>query len=156
MSGSFAIEEGETKIEAEEVSRMLTDYIIQGQVMKMTMGLVDEVDSWDGPEYISEHVYAIEFMVGSQLINEITAWDGRKAFKLMSLSPPKEVETGSEEQKQAREVVEACLQKSFGFKQTHGLIVRVFGETLGSLWRKQEGSDNVPGTYAHWLRHGST
>jgi hypothetical protein len=95
-------------------------------------------------------------MVGSQLINELTAWDGQKAFKLMSLSLPKEGEVESAEQKQAREIVETCLQKSFGFKLAHGLILRVFKETLGSLWRKHEGSDNVPGTYAHWFRHGTT
>jgi hypothetical protein len=73
----------------------------------------------------------------------------------MSLPLPREGEVESAEQKQAREIVEACLQKSFGFKLAHGLILRVFGDTLGSLWRKHEGSDNVPGTYAHWLRHGT-
>jgi hypothetical protein len=155
MGGSFTIEEGERKIGAEEVSRMLTDYIIQGQVMTMVMGLIDEEDGWDGPNYVAEQVYGIEYMVGSQLINDITGWDGQKAFDLMSLSLPKEGEVESTEQKQAREIVEACLQKSFGFKLAHGLILRVFGDTLGSLWRKHEGSDNVPGTYAHWLRHGT-
>ena len=152
---SFTIEEENGKIGPEEVSKMLTDYIIQGQVMTMVMGLVDEEDCWDGPKYTAEHVYAIEYMVGSQLINEITAWDGQKAFDLISLSLPKEGEVESAEQKQAREIVEACLQKSFGFKLAHGLILRVLGETVGSLWRKHEGSDNVPGTYAHWLRHGT-
>ena len=155
MGGSFTIEEEGKKTGAEEVSRMLTDYIIQAQVMTMAMGLVDEEDGWNGPEYVAEHVYAIDYMVGSQLINEITGWDGQKAFNLMSLSLPKETEVESAEQRQAREIVEACLQKSFGFKLAHGLILRVFGDTLGSLWRKYEGSDNVPGTYAHWLRHGT-
>lgn len=155
MGGSFTIEEEGRKTGAEEVSRMLTDYIIQAQVMTMVMGLVDEEDGWNGPEYVAEHVYAIDYMVGSQLINEITGWDGQKAFNLMSLSLPKESEVESTEQRQAREIVEACLQKSFGFKLAHGLILRVFGDTLGSLWRKHEGSDNVPGTYAHWLRHGT-
>lgn len=154
MEASEPIEERERKIEPEEVSRMLTDYIIQGQVMTMVMGLVDEEDSWDGPRYVAEHVYGIEFMVGSQLINEITDWDGRKAFNLMSLSLPKGGEVESMEQKQGRGIVEACLQKSFGFKLAHGLILKVLGDTLGSLWRQHEGSDNVPGTYAHWLRYG--
>lgn len=54
-----------------------------------------------------------------------------------------------------REIVEACLQKSFGFKLAHELILWVFGDTLGSLWRKHEGPDNVLGTYVHWLRHGT-
>ena len=155
MGGSFEIEENNAKIGPEEVSRMLTDYIIQGQVMTMVMGLIDEEDGWDGPKYVADHVYAIEYMVGSQLINGFTVWDGQKAFHLMSLSLPNEGETESPDQKQARDIVEACLQKSFGFKLAHGLITRVFGDTLGSLWRKHDGSDNVPGTYAHWLRYGT-
>ena len=74
----------------------------------------------------------------------------------MSLSLPKEGEMEDEEQKQAKEIVEACLQKSFGCKPlAHGLILRMFGETLGSLWRKHLGSGDVPGMYAHWLRHGT-
>ena len=153
--GSYTIEEDGEKIGPEEVSRLLTDYIIQGQAISMVMGLVDDEDGWDGPKYVAEHVYFIEFMVGAQLINKFTAWDGRKAFDLMSLSLPKEGEAESVEQKKAREIVENCLRKSFGFKLAHGLILRVMGDTLGSLWRKHEGSDNVPGTYAHWLRHAT-
>ncbi len=156
MGGDFTIQEEGRTIEPEETSKMLTDYIIQGQVMTMVMGLIDEEDNWDGPQYVADHVYAIEFMVGAQLINEMTAWDGRKAFQLMSLSLPKQSEFENDEQRQAREIVENVLQRSFGFKLAHGLILRVFGETLGSLWRKHEGSDNVPGTYAHWLRYGTT
>ena len=152
---SLTFEENGRKFSPKEVSEMLTDYIIQGQVMTMVMGLVDDEDGWDGPKYVAEHVYAIEYMVGSQLINELTAWDGPRAFKLMSLPLPKEGEVESEEQKQAKDIVEQCLQKSFGFKLAHGLILRVMGDTLGSLWRKHTDSDDVPGTYAHWLRHGS-
>ncbi|KAF1351085.1 hypothetical protein BDV97DRAFT_294699 [Delphinella strobiligena] len=155
MGGSFTIDDGERQIGAEEAGKMLTDYIAQGQALTMVMGLIDEEDGWDGPKYVAEHVYGIDYMVGSQLINEITSWDGQKAFDLMSLSLPREGDVENNEQKQAREIVEACLQKSFGFKLAHGIILRVCGHTLGSLWRKHEGSDNVPGTYAHWLRHGT-
>ncbi|KAF7917255.1 uncharacterized protein EAE97_012048 [Botrytis byssoidea] len=154
MGGSFTIEEDGKAISAEDCSKLLTDYIIQGQVMTMVLGLVDENDNWNGPRYSAEHVYAIEYMEGSQLINEFTAWNGQKAFDLMSLSIPRNGEAESPEQKQAREIVEACLKRSFGFKLAHGLILRVLGETLGSLWRKHDGSDIVPGTYADWLRYG--
>ncbi|KAJ9294731.1 hypothetical protein DTO271G3_6651 [Paecilomyces variotii] len=156
MGGWFTIEEEDgTVINVEDSGKLLTDYIIQGQVMTMVMGLVDDEDGWDGPKYVAEHVYGIEFMEGSQLINVFTEWNGRKAFELMSLPLPKEGEEESAEQKQAREIIEACLQKSFGFKLAHGLILRVYKETLGSLWRDNEGSDNVPGTYAHWFRHAT-
>jgi hypothetical protein len=123
--------------------------------MGLVMGLIDDQDDWDGPKYVAEHVYSIEHLVGSRHIDDMTGWDGKKAFDLMSLSLPKEGEAETAEQKQAREIVEASLQKSFGVKLAHGIIVRMFGDTLGSLWRKHVGSDDVPGTYAHWLRHGT-
>ncbi|KAI1127257.1 hypothetical protein F5Y10DRAFT_243224 [Nemania abortiva] len=138
-----------------EVKCLLTDYIIQGQAVKMVMGLVDDEDNWDGPKYSREHVYAIDFLVGSQLINELTAWNGPRQFELMSLSLPKGREDETADQKQAREIVVNCLTRSFGFKLATGLILRVYGDTLSSLWRKHIGSDNVPGTYAHWLRHAT-
>jgi hypothetical protein len=118
------------------------------------MGLVDEEGKWNGPEYVAEHVFATDYMLHSQLINEYTAWNGPRAWELMSLPLPKDGENESEDQKLARAIVEVCLSKSFAFKLAHGLIIRVLGETLGSLWRKHTGSDNVPGTYAHWLRYG--
>lgn len=147
------VKEDDRIIEPEELGRMLTDYIIQGQVMTMVMGLIDKEDGWNGPEYVAQHFYCIEFMEGSQLINEFTAWDGQKAFELMSLPIPRDGESESPEQKQAREIVEGCLQRSFGFKLAHGLILKVFKVTLGSSWRDNPGSDYVPGTYAHWLRY---
>lgn len=155
MGGSFTIKEDDKVLGPDQVSRLLTDYIIQGQVLTMVMGLVDEEDGWNGPQYVADHVYGIEYMEGSQLINEFTNWDGQKAFDLMSLSLPKPGEPESAQQREARQVVEGCLQRSFGFKLAHGLILRVFKSTLGSLWRGNPGSDDVPGTYAHWFRHAT-
>jgi hypothetical protein len=135
----------------EELFRMCqwTDYVIQGQAITMVMGLVDDEDGWDGPDYVAKHVYAIDAMVGSLLINLMTGWKAQKAFDLMSLLLPKEGEVENAEQKEAREIVEACLQRSFGFKLVHGLVFTLNGDTLGTLWRKHEGSDDVQGTYAH-------
>ncbi|KAH7155937.1 hypothetical protein EDB81DRAFT_785801 [Dactylonectria macrodidyma] len=155
MGQTLSFEEDGKVFGPDEVSKMLTDYIIQGQAMTMVMGLLDEEDGWNGPQYCADHIYAIDYMPGSQLINEMTAWNGPKQFELMSLSLPKEGETENADQQKAREIVEACLQISFGFKLAHGLILRVLGDTLGSLWRKHTGADNVPGTYGHWLRYGT-
>ncbi|CAG9949911.1 unnamed protein product [Clonostachys rosea f. rosea IK726] len=151
---TLEFEEDGKKYGHEEVSKLLTDYIIQCQTLTLVMGLVDEEDGWNGPEYTAKHLFAIEYMEGSQLINVFTGWNGPKAWELMSLPLPKEGETETEEQKKAKEIVQGCLQRSWGFKLAHGLIVRVMGPTLGSLWRANPGSDNVPGTYAHWLRYG--
>ncbi|KAI9049272.1 hypothetical protein LZ554_007119 [Drepanopeziza brunnea f. sp. 'monogermtubi'] len=154
MGGSHTIDDEKGMHDAEETSRMLTDYVLQGQVTTLVMGLVDEEGGWNGPKYVREKIYAMDFMVGSLLINEIIAWDGQKAFDLMSLPLPKVGETESAEQAQARNIVEQCLKRSFGFKLAHGFILRVYRETLGTMWRKHTGSDAVVGTYAHWLRYG--
>ncbi|KAI4112557.1 MAG: hypothetical protein LQ345_006314 [Seirophora villosa] len=149
-------EAGQVKMGVEHMRRSLTDYIIQVQVTTMVLGLVDEEDGWHGPEYHSKRVYSIDFVEGGFLINDFTQWDGRKAFHLMSLPLPRAgEEEESEEQQLARNIVEACLRRSFAVKLPHGLIEMVIGATLGSLWREHEGSDDVPGTYAHLLRHGT-
>ncbi|KAK6083240.1 capsule polysaccharide biosynthesis [Seiridium cupressi] len=153
LQGSFT-ENGRTYT-PDEASSMLTDYITQGQACTMAMAIEDPEDGWNGPEYVAKHVYAIEFMVGAQLINEYTQWNGKLAFDLMSLSLRRDGERESAQQAKAREIVENCLSRSFGFKLATGIILRVLGDTLSSLWRKNVGSDNVPGTYAHWLRHGT-
>jgi len=123
--------------------------------MSMVMGLIDDEDDWNGPEYVARHIWTTDYMVGSQLINTYTQWNGPRAFELMSLPLPKDGESESVDQKLAREIVENCLSRSFGFKLATGLILRVLGDTLSSLWRKHDGSENVEGTYAHWLRHGT-
>jgi hypothetical protein len=155
----------------EEASKMTTDYLIQGRVISMVMGLVDEQDGWNGPEYTHKHVFSISFMDGAQLINGMTAWNGQRAFDSLSLFLPQSSELETEDQKEARTLVEACLTRSFAIKLAHGkptflcsrthhtdstvtgMIQKVFGDTLGTLWRLHEGSDNVPGTYAHWIRY---
>ncbi|KAF7557906.1 hypothetical protein G7Z17_g216 [Cylindrodendrum hubeiense] len=156
MGSSLSFEEDGKVFGPQEVSKMLSDYIIQGQAMTLVMGLLDEEDGWNGPKYCANNIFAIDYMVGSQLINEMTSWNGPKQFELMSLPLPKEGEAESADQQKAREIVEACLKKSFGFKLAHGLILRVLGDTLGSLWRKHTGADDVPGTYGHWLRYGTS
>lgn len=153
MECNYSIEENGKIIDPESLSRILTDYISQGQVISMVMGLVDAKEGWDGPRYSANHIYGIDYMVGSQLINSMTNWDGTRAFKLMSLSVATEDKEATKDQAHAKKIVTECLSKSFGFKLAHGLILRVLGDTLGSLWKKYEGSDNVPYTYVHWLRY---
>jgi hypothetical protein len=154
MMTAPSFEENGRTYSVEEASALLTDYIIQGQALTMAMSAADPRTGWNGPEYVAKHVYAIEFMVGSQLINKHTSWNGSLAFALMSLPIPLSAEIESDDQKIARAIVEDCLSRSFGFKLATGLILRVMGDTLSSLWRQHAGSDNIPQTYAHRLRYG--
>ncbi|GAB0133441.1 hypothetical protein EsDP_00001848 [Epichloe bromicola] len=140
---------------AEDVTKMLADYyIIQGQAIRMVMStenpslriwqlplpkprsrpvqrtsVVFPEDGWNRPKYSAEHVFAIDYMIGSQLINKMTAWNSPRQFELMSLPLPKAGEAGSKDQKLARGIVEACLGKSFGPRardnlyREHGLVL---------------------------------
>lgn len=143
-------------VTADEGRRMLTDYLFQGQAINMVMGTVDDRDGWNGPQYGRDHIFAIDFLTGSQLINQLTGWSGPRQFELLSKALPAAGEAENEEQREARNIVEQCLTTSFAFKLATGLILRVMGDTLGTLWKKNAGSDNVPGTYAHWLRYATT
>lgn len=52
----------------------------------------------------------------------------------MSLQLPKKGETeNSAEQNLAQEIVDECLQRSFAFKLAHGMILKMYNKTLGSL-----------------------
>ncbi|TQV91521.1 capsule polysaccharide biosynthesis protein [Cordyceps javanica] len=148
-------EDGRT-ITLDEGRRILTDYLFQGQVINMVMGTVDVEAGWDGPRYGRNHIFAIDFLTGSQLINHLTSWNGPRQFELFSLCLPTHGERETEDQREAREIVEQCLTRSFGFKLATGLILRVMGDTLGALWKKNAESDNKPNTYAHWFRYATT
>jgi hypothetical protein len=156
LGGGFTIAEDDgTIISDEDCQKLLSDYIIQGQAIAAVMGLLDEEDGWNGPQYVKDHVFAIDFMSGAQLVNEFTAWNGFRAYEVMSLRLPAPGETETPDQAQARTIVEECLKRSFAFKLAQGFILKVYKATLGSLWRDNEGSDDVPGTYGHWLRYGT-
>ena len=40
-------------------------------------------------------------------------------------------------------------------KLAQGIVVRILGETLCSLWTGNEGADDLEGTYARWLWEGT-
>jgi len=156
LTMNVEVEEADGRIVgSKEVSKFVTDYLIQSQVISAIMRLVDEKEGWDGPKHVADHVYGIDYLVGSQLVNEFTRCSGRRAFDLMALSLPRWGNWRVRSRCWLGNIVEMSLRHSFGVKLAHGIMTRVLGETLGSLWRTYEGPDDVPGTYVHWLRHGT-
>ncbi|KAF2762231.1 capsule polysaccharide biosynthesis protein [Pseudovirgaria hyperparasitica] len=138
----------------EELREKLSDYGIQMLVMSLVIGLVDPETNWDGPGYAHKQMFAMDFSEDTALIEIMTGFDGPKAFRLMSLPLPKEGESESPDQVEARTLVENVLRRSFAVKMAHGPFQNIIGKTLGILWKENTGSDDVLGTYAHWLRHG--
>jgi hypothetical protein len=131
----------------------MTDYAIQIQCMGSAQRWLDEADAWDGPQYVREHCWLYSMMDGAFAHEQITGWSGQRQFDLLRQKLPKLNEKENEDQTFARKMVENTVANSWCLKLGHGFSAKIFGaDTLGMLWRKNEGSDCEDGTYAGWLR----
>lgn len=132
---------------------VMTDYAIQIQAMGAAQCWLDEGDKWDGPKYVREKAWLWSMMDGAFAHEQMTGWSGQKQFDLLSMPLPTPGEAESADQQLAREIVEKLVGESWCLKLGHGFSAKLFGaDTLGMLWRKNDGSDAKEGTYAGWLR----
>jgi hypothetical protein len=132
---------------------VMTDYAIQIQCMGSAQRWLDDTDGWDGPKYVREHCWLYSMIDGAFAHEQVTNWSGQRQFDLLRQSLPKPNETENEDQAFARKIVENMVAKSWCLKLGHGFSAKLFGaDTLGMLWRKNEGSDCQEQTYAGWLR----
>jgi hypothetical protein len=144
-------EEGMAKVTINDES--MTDYAIQIQCMGSAQRWVDDEEGWDGPRYVREKAWLLSMMDGAFLYEQLMSWNSAKEFDLLKRELPTHKNKESKEQKEAREFVEAVVSRSWCFKLGHGFSAKLFGaDTLGMLWRKEDGSDCREGTYAGWLR----
>ena len=136
---------------------IMTDYAIQIQCMGSAQGWLDEEGGWDGPKYVRENCW-LNSMINAAFVQEqMTAWSGQRQHELLKLALPGPGEDESEDQKEARNIVEKVVAEAWCLKLGHGFSAKVFGaDTLGILWRKNEGTDCGDGTYAGWLRWAET
>ncbi|PSN75403.1 hypothetical protein BS50DRAFT_568065 [Corynespora cassiicola Philippines] len=140
---------GKMKIDDER----MTDYAIQIQAMGAAQRWVDDEEGWDGPKYVREKAWLLSMLDGAFVHEQMTSWSGQKQFDLLSMDLPAPGDEETAEQALARKVVEGVVGKSWCLKLSHGISAKLFGgDTLGMLWRKYDGSDNVDGTYGGWLR----
>ena len=135
----------------------ITDYAIQIQALSAAQRWKEPTaDGWDGPKYVREKAWLWGMLDAANVPEQLARWDGPRIFELLSLRMPwPEEET--EEQRLAREMVEKSVAGSWCYKLSHGTTAKLFGcETTGMLWRKHEGTDAKPGTYAGWMRFAMT
>jgi hypothetical protein len=131
----------------------MTDYAIQIQCMGSAQRWLDDSDGWNGPKYVREHCWLYSMMDGAFAHEQITSWSGQRQFDLLRQKLPRAGEVESEDQAIARKIVENTVAKSWCLKLGHGFSAKLFGaDTLGMLWRKNDGSDCEEQTYAGWLR----
>lgn len=135
----------------------MTDYAVQIQCMGAAQRWLDEEDGWDGPRYVREHCWLYSMMDGAFVIEQMTGWSGPRQFELLKQKIPLDGEEESEDEALARKIVENVVAGSWCLKLGHGFSAKLFGaDTLGMLWRKNEGSDCENRTYAGWLRWAET
>lgn len=128
----------------------MTDYAIQIQCLGAAERWID--DDWNGPEYTREKCWLYSMVDRAYIPEQMAGWSGQRLFDLLSqriAEPNSAMET--ESHKFARQIVEETVTGSWVWKL--GNSEDMFGgPTLGLLWRRNEGSDCVEGTYAGWLR----
>lgn len=135
----------------------MTDYAIQIQCMGASQRWRDDEDGWNGPEYVRNHCWLYSMVDMAYAHEQITGWNSKRQHELFTTKLPGEALGGEREdtanQSLAREMIEACIGRSWCLKLAHGFSAKLFGApTLGMLWRDNEGSDCAPGTYGEWLR----
>ncbi|KAF2111243.1 hypothetical protein BDV96DRAFT_614971 [Lophiotrema nucula] len=132
---------------------VMTDYAIQIQAMGSAQRWLDEEDNWNGPKYVNDKAWLYSMMDGAFAHEQLTNWSGQRLFDLLNLQLPRKDKEETEDQRLAREVVEKVVGESWCLKLGHGFSAKLFGgDTLGMLWRKNDGTDANEGTYAEWLR----
>jgi hypothetical protein len=135
----------------------MTDYAVQIQCMGSAERWVDEECGWDGPKYVREHCWLYSMMNGGFLIEQMTGWNGPRQWELLKQKLPREGEEETDDQAFARKIVVDSVASSWCLKLGHGFSAKLFGaDTLGLLWRKNDGSDCETGTYAGWMRWAET
>lgn len=131
----------------------MTDYAIQIQCMGAAQRWKDDDGGWDGPKYVREHCWLYDMISGAFAHEVATHWSSQRQWELLKQKLPQPCEEETEDQALARSIVENTVANTWCLKLAHGFLVELFGtDTLGVLWRKNEGSDCGDGTYAGWLR----
>ncbi|KAF2021442.1 hypothetical protein BU24DRAFT_417095 [Aaosphaeria arxii CBS 175.79] len=142
-------EEGKMVID----DKVMTDYAIQIQCMGSAQRWLDEDEGWDGPKYVREKCWLLSMIDAVYVHEQATSWNGKRCWDLLNQSLPEDGATESADQALARKIVEEMVADSWALKLGHGFAAKLFGgDTLGILWRKNDGSDCKEGTYAGWLR----
>ncbi|KAK3063789.1 hypothetical protein LTS18_012739 [Coniosporium uncinatum] len=133
-----------------------TDYLPQNFTFERVRRLIDPSTGWKGPEYWQQHALQMSMMEDCITAVELTGWDGEKLWRLLCQKLPVPGESPTEEQGLAQRVVQESLTNSWMLKLMHGLVGDMFKQkTLGLHWRADEGTDDIEGTYAAYLRWGS-
>lgn len=130
------------------------DYLAQMFCLERFRHLKDPALNWDGPAFFTESVLLYECVSEVYWAQQLTHWDGRKQFQL--LSQQREGAENDEGYKEADAFVKGILDTSSTMKLSHGLVTEQ-REYLARIWDEPGNAeaDRRPGTFAAHLRWAS-
>lgn len=101
--------------------------------MAKNMALINEPEGWHVPLYTRQRIYILDSMQYTRLIEKHTAWNGGRAYQLLSLPVKAHERRDSVEHRSAHELVHICLERAFCIKLDHDFTSSWRGPTLGVL-----------------------
>jgi len=133
----------------------MIDYLAQHLSYYRVRTLVDEEDSWDGPEYYRTKMYLLNARQEAYHLPHITSWQGEKCHSLLKQKViTRPTDNTPEESREADQVAKHMIANCSLMKSVHGFK----GETqLSDIWNRPENvnADIDDGTYAELLRAAS-
>ena len=130
------------------------DYLAQMFCLERIRHLRDPALNWDGPGFFSKHVLLYECVTEVYWAQQLTYWNGRKQFEL--LSRQRDGANHDQDYREAEIFVSEILDTSSTMKLSHGLVTDQ-REYLARIWDESENvdADRLPGTFAAHLRWAS-
>lgn len=141
------------KAPAFEYARFL-DYLAQMFCLERLRHISDPGLNWDGPAYFARRVLLYECVSEVYWAQDLTHWDGRKQFNLLSRQREGAKQDG--DYMEAEQFVEGILAMSSTMKLSHGIVTDQ-REYLARIWDQAENTDSdmKSGTFAAHLRWAS-
>ena len=130
------------------------DYLAQMFCLERLRHIRDTGLDWDGPSYFAEKVLLYECVTEVYWAQQLTHWNGRRQFEL--LSRQRDQAEHNVPWEEAEYFVQGILNTSSTMKLSHGLVTEQ-REYLARIWDEPENAeaDRRPGTFAAHLRWAS-
>ncbi|KAI1868378.1 hypothetical protein JX265_007201 [Neoarthrinium moseri] len=131
----------------------IMDYGAQVHCLERLRDLVDTKDGWNGREWIDQKAYLLPALQEMWYYQQRTDFMGYRQFALLTT----QYDAPEPQRAEAEHFVKDMLANTLLMKFCHGLKDSM-ASSLADIWDNPEndGSDCAPGTYAEYLRWGTT
>lgn len=148
------------KHEAISKANAIMDYGAQIHCLERLRDLVDKDDGWDGRAWIDNKCFLLPAMEEMWRYQPGTNFLGYKQFELLTTLRAGGPDDGIEveaRRREAEQLIDDLLANTLMLKFCHGLK-DAMASSLADIWDdpKNDGSDCGPGTFAEYLRWGTT